>query len=276
MRTLKEKGTGRAPELGGGSPADASPPPALTIKLVTYNIRKSKGIRGSRPRLEDIARNLGRVDPDILLCQEVFHGAGGEQQSQEMARRLELIHRYEANREYRRGHHGNATFSRFPISRHLNTDISTNRVESRGVLYTRVHPLPGETLHVFNTHFGLSQKQRRRQAERLGRLVAELTDPSDAVILGGDFNDWNGQIDPLITRLAELDNAMLYMTIKERKTWSTRRPLFALDRVYYRNLHLEKVRVLSGHPWNMLSDHFPVEALLEFRPRRGEDGKEEI
>ena len=239
----------------------------LTFKLVSYNIRKAKGIRGSRPDLEDIALNLGALQPDMLLCQEVFHGSGGVHQSREIAEQLELLHRYEPNAEYRRGHHGNATFSRFPISRHRNTDISTNRVERRGVLYTRVHPVPGGILHIFNTHFGLNKKQRNRQARMLGELVREIVRPDEAVILGGDFNDWSGQLDPVISAEVGLENAMLLLAMKKRRTWSTRRPLFALDRIYYHNLHLVDVRVLNSPPWDRLSDHFPVEAIFSDRNR---------
>lgn len=237
------------------------------LTVVTYNIRKGKGIRGSRPSFESIARNLGELHPDLLLCQEVFHGAEGIHQSREMAEHLELLHRYEPNATYRRGHHGNATFSRLPVERHENRDISPNRIERRGILYTRVGPWEGGALHVFNTHFALTQRQRMRQARVLGKMLGELTSPDDPVILAGDFNDWTGRVDPVICQEADLDNAMLLLTMQERKTWSTRRPLWALDRIYYRNLHLRSINVLKDAPWNGLSDHFPVRATFE-PPRR--------
>lgn len=241
------------------------------FKLITYNIRKAKGIRGSRPGLEELAGSLGTLGPDMLLCQEVFHEGGGVAQSREIAERLELLHRYEPNAEYRRGHHGNATFSRFPISWHCNVDISTNRVERRGILYTRVHPSESRTLHVFNTHFGLSQRQRMKQARHLGRMVDGLTHPDDPVILGGDFNDWNGQVDPVIAQEADLENGMLLLALQDRRTWSTRRPLFSLDRIYYRNLHLVDIVVHKHAPWSGLSDHFPVEAVFEEPVHHGQE-----
>lgn len=233
------------------------------LQVVTYNIRKGKGIRGSRPGFEQIARNLGALEPDLLLCQEVFHGDQGVDQSREMARHLELLHRYEPNATYRRGHHGNATFTRLPVVRHENRDISPNRIERRGILYTSLGPWAGGPIHVFNTHLALTQRQRMRQSRALADMISELTSPDDPVILAGDFNDWTGRVDPVICERADLVNAMLLLTMRERRTWSTRRPLWALDRVYYRNLHLAEITVLRGSPWDGLSDHFPVRAVFE-------------
>jgi endonuclease/exonuclease/phosphatase family metal-dependent hydrolase len=236
--------------------ADESP---LQLRVVTYNIRKGKGIRGSRPDFETIANHLGDLQPDLLLCQEVFHAGSGMHQSREMATHLDLLHRYEPNAEYRKGHHGNATFSRIHIEHHENRDISPNRIERRGILYTRLET-PSANIHVFNTHFALAQRQRLRQANRLAEMIDELTSPADPVILAGDFNDWTGRVDPIICEAADLDNAMMLLTMKERRTWSTRRPLWALDRIYYRNLNLVDIHVLRDAPWDRLSDHFPVVA----------------
>jgi endonuclease/exonuclease/phosphatase family metal-dependent hydrolase len=61
-----------------------------------------------------------------------------------------------------------------------------------------------------------------------------------------------------------MENAMLMLAMKQRRTWSTRRPLFALDRIYYHSIHLVDVRVLKASPWHRLSDHFPVEATFEY------------
>lgn len=237
------------------------------FRLVTYNMRKGKGIRRSRPDLIEISRRLEDLKPDLLLCQEVYHEHSGVSQSQRIAEEMELLHRYEPNAEYRRGHHGNATFSRFPISRHGNLDISTNRIERRGVLWTRVHFKTGHDLHVFNTHFGLSHRQRTVQAARVGAFVQERAELEDPVILAGDFNDWNGRVDPMIESASELQNGMLRLAMGDRTTWSTVRPLFALDRVYYRNLDLLEIQVLKGPPWDRLSDHFPV--LATFRTASG-------
>ena len=234
-----------------------------SIHVVSYNMRKGKGVRGSRPRLEELVDSLGHLDSDLLLCQEVFHEHAGVDQTGEMAQALRLSPRYEPNATYRRGHHGNATLSRLDILAHENRDISPNRIERRGILYTRLGLWEGGHIHVFNTHFALTQRQRIRQARELGAMLERLTQSTDPVIIGGDFNDWTGRVDPLIREEGDLRNAMASLPTKERRTWSTRRPLWALDRLYYRNLDLIQVRVLRRSPWDRLSDHFPGQA--EFR-----------
>jgi endonuclease/exonuclease/phosphatase family metal-dependent hydrolase len=231
-----------------------------TFTVITYNMRKGKGVRRSQPKIAELSRELGVRKPDLLLCQEVFHEHRGLSQSHSIADGMELIHRYEPNAAYKRGHHGNATFSRFPISRHGNLDISTNPFERRGVLWTRVHFKAGHDMHVFNTHFGLSARQRRIQSTRVGGFILNKAELEDPVILAGDFNDWRGGVDALISEEAQLSNAMLRLSMADRTTWSTVRPLFALDRIYFRNLELLEIEVLRGAPWNRLSDHFPVQA----------------
>ena len=258
-----ESGGARGAQRGGA--IEQASVEHMRFRVVTYNMRKGKGIKRSRPALEHICRELGRLEPAVLLCQEVFHdsGSAGVSQSADMADALELLHRYEPNAAYRKGHHGNASFSSFPVVRHFNRDISTNAIERRGVLYFRLRLDHANELHVFNTHFGLSQRQRLRQAEHVGHIIRAEVPPSDPVILAGDFNDWTGQVDQRIAQAAEVENAMLALAIAERRTWSTRRPIFALDRIYYRNLHLAEVKVHRHRPWDELSDHFPVEAIFE-------------
>ena len=80
------------------------------------------------------------------------------------------------------------------------------------------------------------------------------------MIIGGDFNDWSGRLDNRVCEAADVENAMLALAMKDRRTWSTRSPRFALDRLYYRNLDLVDVRVHRDAAWQRLSDHFPVEA----------------
>jgi endonuclease/exonuclease/phosphatase family metal-dependent hydrolase len=239
------------------------------FRVITFNMRKGKGIRRSQPELEEIVRELARRKPDLLLCQEVFHEHRGLSQSHRLAHGMELLHRYEPNAEYKRGHHGNATFSRFPISRHGNLDISTNPIERRGVLWTRVHLKAGHDMHVFNTHFGLSERQRLIQARRVGSYVQEQAEWEDPVILAGDFNDWTGRADSVIESAGHLSNGMLRLSMRDRTTWSTVRPLFALDRIYFRNLVLLNIEVLRGAPWSRLSDHFPVQATFRLSSHLG-------
>jgi endonuclease/exonuclease/phosphatase family metal-dependent hydrolase len=233
-----------------------------TIRVVTWNIRKGKGDGRHRPDLAEIGQALAELGADIVFCQEVFHDWRTVDQTAHISDLLSARFRYGANAVYRRGHHGNATFSRWPILWSENRDLSTNRIERRGCLYTRVHDEDGVPLHLLNVHLGLSHRQRRVQSERVISWVTEMVRPGEPVIWAGDFNDWNGRLDMEIGRRLPVSNAMLALSAAARRTFSTRRPLFSLDRIYYKDLRLLEIRVLKSAPFDRLSDHYPVLAML--------------
>jgi endonuclease/exonuclease/phosphatase family metal-dependent hydrolase len=41
-------------------------------------------------------------------------------------------------------------------------------------------------------------------------------------------------------------------------TFPSPKPLLSLDRVYSRGIEPESATVLTGHPWDYLSDHYPL------------------
>lgn len=229
------------------------------IRLMTYNIRKGKGANGraknSMPRLSEA---LEELKVDLLLCQEVFHGEK-EQMSQSalLARNLQMNCYYGANKFRQVGHHGNTTFTRLKVERFENHDISTNRLEKRGVLYLRLK-FNGGSLHVFNVHLGLNKMQRREQLMRIEHMVPERCGGDDPVVLAGDFNDWSRKLDRTVVEQLGFRNAFADLERKETRTWHARKPLFNLDRIYLKNLKVKKVERLNGEPWSRLSDHLPL------------------
>ena len=171
-------------------------PPRL--RLVTYNIRKGKGVFRTPIELHELGRQLALRDADLVLCQEVFHATDGRtRQSDTLADALEMKAAYGPNKFYPRGDHGNATFSRLPIAEARNHDLSTNRIERRGVLHARVDVGP-TTLHVLNTHLGLNTLQRRTQVRRIARIIQEHCPEGEPLLLGGDFNDWTGNLNRVV------------------------------------------------------------------------------
>src|SRR5438128_922998 len=87
------------------------------LRFLTYNIRKGKGASGNLDGSVDaLGEAIAVHKPDVVLCQEVFHGTRRPvQQSARIGEVLGLSHYYEPNRTRRVGHHGNATFTRFPV-----------------------------------------------------------------------------------------------------------------------------------------------------------------
>ena len=231
------------------------------IRVLTYNIRKGKG--GFRGAIDTtvIASSLAARSPDLVLCQEVFHSKvlGHVHQSADLASGLELESVYEPNAVYRRGHHGNATMSRFGVRASFNRNLSTNPFEKRGILYALVEDT-GSPIHVFNTHLGLNRRQRRCQIENIGAILEEICCDGSPIILAGDFNDWTGRLDRHVRDRCGLKSVLDGMDRRVRRTFPSVFPIFNLDRIYYRDLDLLDVRILARPPWDRLSDHLPIEA----------------
>ena len=233
------------------------------FKLVTYNIRKGKGPSGRESvDMARIGQALQGQRVDVLLCQEVFHCARtGNSQSNGLEEALGLSAYYGANKQRTVGHHGNTTLTHLPVDHSKNHDISTNPIERRGVLHLRTQ-LEGRALHLFNVHLGLNGYQRATQLTRIGGLIAKECAPEDAIVLAGDFNDWRQQLEKRVTEELGLVNAIAGGPAQAPRTWHARRPMLPLDRIYLRNLHVQRSGCLSGPPWQELSDHLPLFAEL--------------
>ncbi len=227
------------------------------LRVITYNLHKGIGGRG-RSTLVATIDALRQRQPDVLACQEVFHPPAGQLGQCEVIRReLGLRHVFAPNAFYRRGCHGNATFTAFTIAAHKNIDVTESYFERRGILRTRLQ-LPHGEIELLNVHFSLTQAQRRRQWAKL--FSAFQHDPDVPVVACGDFNDWSGDLDRLARETHFLNNALWPLPKNARRTFPSRRPLLALDRIYFRGLRLLTIEVLRGTPWQDLSDHLPVEA----------------
>jgi endonuclease/exonuclease/phosphatase family metal-dependent hydrolase len=234
-----------------------------SVRVVTYNIRKGKGADGrSAVEMRRLGAALAGQAVDIALCQEVFHCARtGDSQTERLAEALGFASYYGQNKLRAAGHHGNSTFTRLEVERHENHDLSVNRVERRGALYARMR-LAGRALHVFNVHLGLSGGQRRAQIDRISDLVHRLVRDDEQVLLAGDFNDWGRALTDAVCREMGFTDVFADYLGKDVRTWHARRPVFALDRIYVRNLRPVRAERLTGKPWADLSDHLPLVAEL--------------
>lgn len=234
------------------------------FKIITYNLHKGVG-RYGRNALGAAIDALREREPDVLACQEVFHPPAGEVGQSELIRaHLGHVHVFGPNAFYRRGCHGNATFTAFDVTAHRNIDITESYFERRGILRTRLRHAHLD-IDLLNVHFSLTRGQQRRQWAKLFATIQEVG--STPLVVCGDFNDWSGELDRLAMSTGALHNALWSLPRPARRTFPSRRPILALDRVYFRSVRLESVSVLRGKPWTELSDHLPVEAVLRELPR---------
>jgi endonuclease/exonuclease/phosphatase family metal-dependent hydrolase len=230
--------------------------PGRTFRVMTYNIRKGLGPNGRGVLTLPLCDALKAQPLDFLLCQEVFHGVDDDGQSHVLGDALGLTAIYRANKHRRVGHHGNASFTHLPVEHVQNFDVSTNPIERRGALYTRIG-LGDRRLHIFNVHLGLTERQRLTQMRHITTLMNRLAAPDDPVLIAGDFNDWNARVDRFVRTEMGLHNAFGEPK-KAMRTWHTKRPMFNLDRIYTRHLTTTDARCMQGAPWVDLSDHLPL------------------
>jgi endonuclease/exonuclease/phosphatase family metal-dependent hydrolase len=231
------------------------------LVVASYNIHRGVGLDRRRD-LDRIAAVIEEMQPDVVGLQEVIRATGSAQADQAgyLARRLGMELVMGVTRELAGGHYGNALLTRLPIVASVTHDLSHGRRERRGALRVDLDS-DGAVVHVFNCHFGLAFRERRRQIELLGRFIggpAELPGPR---VLMGDFNEWHrGPVTRGLRR--EFASPMRRL----QRTHPAVFPVFALDRIYWDgDLEGEELRAHRSRLAKVASDHLPVVARLTLR-----------
>jgi len=227
-----------------------------------------------RFRPDRIVKILAHHDADLVLLQEVDDGAPRSRRldlAEELAKALDYPHYAVGhNVRLREGRYGNATLSRFPITRVTNIDLTIGAHKRRGCLHTSIHAEARGgyryLLDLFNVHLGLGARERAKQVGRLARSspFAGLGHHRTC-ILGGDFNDWRSLLEPIFTEILEFASATdrKYGSERAIRTYPSFSPTGALDRIYFRGgLRMVGSRGCRLKASRVASDHLPV--VVEF------------
>ncbi len=256
--------------ISAARPAPSTPRAAPVLRVATYNIHK--GVRGVGPRKRLEIYNLGlaieALDADLVALQEVrlYHQRDAlrfersrfgwpEQGQAEFLAPEGYEVAYRSNAVTRHGEHGNALLARWPIGEVGHHDVSDHRFEQRGLLHVTVQ-WQGVTVHAVVAHLGLIHSSRVRQIERLDEFLRERVPHDAPLLVAGDFNDWGGRLDVSMHEIG-LDRASSGVAVAPR-TFPSRAPVFALDRVYVRGLRCVANVVPRGRVWARMSDHLPL------------------
>ena len=242
------------------------------LTVATYNIHKGFSHFNRRIVVHDMRERLRMMGADIMFLQEVVghnarhvenHETWPDTPQHEFFAELQWpATAYAKNSIYVDGHHGNAILSRYPMLRCDHEDISTNRIEKRGLLHAEIE-VPGwdANLHCVCVHLGLFGRSRRKQVDLVCARIQALVPDGAPLVLAGDFNDWGHRIgDPL----RELGVHEVFETMKGRpaRSFPARLPILRLDRIYVRGFTVQSVDVHRGAEWARLSDHAPLAAHL--------------
>lgn len=256
----------------------------MRLKLLSYNMHKGFCLRNRHYVIEHMRSALHAVNADVIFLQEIKgqhplahhrEAHGEDSQCVFMAGEQWMHHAYGKNAVYTEGDHGNAILSKYPLLRWENHDISTNRFEQRGLLHA-VLALPDEReLHLLCVHLNLLQRGRRKQVTNITRHI-EQTVPEDApLVLAGDFNDWNLRATPTLARQLGLIDVRHHLHGSHARTYPSFLPLLQLDRIYLRGADPVRSGVLSGTPWNKLSDHSALWSDVHFPPAQSKTAPHE-
>jgi endonuclease/exonuclease/phosphatase family metal-dependent hydrolase len=239
------------------------------FRVLSYNIHKGFSARNRVFVLKGIREAIRELSPDFVFLQEVLgeHARHktkvadwpAESQFEYMADSIWPHFAYGQNAVYTEGHHGNAILSKYPILSWENEDVSTTRLERRGLLHAVVKPYedrPG--LHLICVHFGLLEKDRQLQADRLCSRLKRTVASGEGVIVAGDFNDWALRLSHKLKLEAGLDEAYHARHSHHARTFPSRMPVFRLDRIYFLGFEASYAQALHAEPWASLSDHSPL------------------
>lgn len=251
-----------------------------TLRVVTYNIHRSKGLDG-RVRPERVARVLEEVGADIVALQEVVSlpaGTPEDDQAHYLARATGATFLFGENRKLWGGAYGNVVLSKLPMRTVKNHDISVHGRERRGVLHIDVDIAPRTVLHVFNVHLGTAFLERRHQGRRLAGLEILLhQDLKGPRLVLGDFNEWTPGLTTRLLR-AELKSVDIRKHLRRRRTYPGLLPLLHLDHIYHDDaLELTRLTLHRTRTSLVASDHLPLVAdfkLTASRARRVTRGAE--
>jgi endonuclease/exonuclease/phosphatase family metal-dependent hydrolase len=251
---------------------------AQSLRLLSYNIWGLPGwMTGARSgRYPQIARELERLDPDIVLLQEAWTA---EARKSAPAPGSWWIARA-AGQDTFFQQSGLMTLSKFPIIggefHPFSQAALPDRWVNKGVLKTTISLPGGSILNVWNVHLqaGGADAIRRSQVQELVALVQAAEDGQIADLVGGDFN-----CTPESTLCRELERA-LGPTVYELggcKPFVTWNKLCAkpgagrtLDYIFVREKPalqsveaLTRVAFAGPSPAQRLSDHLGLDAVVK-------------
>ena len=238
------------------------------LNVLTYNIHKGYCTGNRRFVLDSMRQRIAETGADIVFLQEI-HGTAIKSEAKKrrfsypeqphfeyLADHAWPHYAYGRNAIYRKGDHGNALLSRYPIVEWENIDVSVFKRSSRSILHAVIE-IPGRSapLHTLCVHLGLLEDERRGQLQALIERLDDHVPHTEPLIIAGDFNDWRRRAVRHLREDLELEELFRKLEGRYARTFPVFAPMLPVDRIYFRGLQARACqRLHSGH-WRDLSDH---------------------
>ena len=218
------------------------------LRIASYNVHSCVGTDGRKDAAR-IAEVIAEMQCDTVGLQEVDY------RLDYIAMRLGMQAVPGLTLLRHDGPFGNALLTRRRILDVRRLAFGYGRREPRNALDVDLD-VGGRPLRVIVTHLGLFAAERRYQMRKLLQIIRE-NPIRERIIVLGDMNEWL----PLSRPLRWL-NGILGRSVAER-TFPSRWPLFALDRVWVRPRHaLLALKAHRSTLATLASDHLPVKAIV--------------
>ncbi|MCF8143509.1 MAG: endonuclease/exonuclease/phosphatase family protein [Deltaproteobacteria bacterium] len=246
--------------------------------VMTYNVHSCIGTDGKVRPLR-IARLISRLQPDIVAVQELDVACprtGCIDQAAMIGAELDMAYVFLPLIEGEKGCYGIAIFSRWPFSTVRAEAFhapSTKGREPRGAVWIKLD-LNGETIHIINTHLGLTRRERLAQIQTLlGPNWLGAIENNPPIIVCGDFNARPGSaVYGLVQRVFKDVQTGCAGHIP-KATFASYRPFMRIDHIFVSNaFSVERVCVAAGGNALVASDHLPLKAELKFTAQGQKQG----
>lgn len=235
----------------------------IQLKVLCYNLRF-----GELASLEELAAFIAAEEPDIVALQEVdcrtyrdrAPAQHGKDFATELAFRTGMIPAYGKTIPYAGGYYGIAILSKYPLAKveRIYLPKTENGKEQRAVLVADVEYREGKYITFASTHLDYTNTEERQgQVKKLNDVLLKSSYP---VIVAGDFN-------------AQPDAKEIRTGMEDWKIASNLEPTVPADKP--RNT-IDYIFCYPKARWDVvssatrsveLSDHLPISAVVELKPR---------
>lgn len=254
--------------------APTAPPSGQTLKILSYNVHSCVG---TDRKLDPgrIAEVIAELNPDIIGLQELDVGrrrTGGIDQAEIIASLLKMEFHFHAALHVAEERYGDAILTALPMRR-VKAGMLPSRGEQRGALWAEIM-VGGRAVQVFNTHLGLSRRDRITQATTLlgPSWVGSATGSGHSTILLGDLNSI-GRSAAYRQISRRLRDVQAQAGTDLQATFPSRYPLMRLDHIFVSDdIKTLEAEVVSTRMTRLASDHLPLVATLEIPANREAGG----
>jgi endonuclease/exonuclease/phosphatase family metal-dependent hydrolase len=239
-------------------------PSRRVLKILSYNVHSCIG---TDRRLDParIAEVIAQLSPDIIGLQELDVGrrrTGGSDQAEIIASLLEMKFHFHASLHVADERYGDAILTTLPME-FVKGGMLPSRGEQRGALWVEV-TVGDRQVQVFNTHLGLSRRDRVQQMTTLlgPSWIGNPENRGKPQILIGDLNSI-GHSTAYKQAARCLKDVQRETGRKARATFPSRLPLMRLDHILVsHDIEVLDAQVIADPLTQTASDHLPLMATV--------------